>query len=280
MENRLMFRFIQVDCNDVHPWRCAAQADLAISAGDACVVASGRVLEYGHVLLIGGETDSPGESTPRVLRRATMQDQAMASENQLFAKTAWRLCQEKIKEHKLDMRLVRVHYAHDRSHFAVMFTAEERVDFRQFVHDLAAETRSRVEMRQIGPRDAAAIRGGIAPCGRTLCCAVWLREFDNINVRMAKNQGLSLNPATLNGMCGRLKCCLRYEHACYEELVRTLPREGSRVRCPEGEGTVAEVRILERRVKVRLDDQRVIELEAGDVFLLGNQGSKVDNAAQ
>jgi len=251
--------------------------DLAIGVGDACVVEADRVLEYGHIVSIDGEAQTAPEGMPRVLRRATMQDQTMATENQLFAKTAWRLCQEKIKGQKLDMRLMRVHYSLDRSHLTVTFTSDERVDFRQLIHDLAAETHARVEMRQIGARDAAAIRGGLAPCGRALCCAVWLKEFDNIHIRMAKSQGLSLNPATLNGMCGRLKCCLRYEQACYQDLARGLPCEGSRVRCPEGEGCVQETRVLGRKVKVSLDDQRVMEFDAKDVFVLGKQPLNKDN---
>jgi cell fate regulator YaaT (PSP1 superfamily) len=251
--------------------------DLAINIGDACVVEVERVPEYGHVISSDGEILSVPEGMPRVLRRATMQDQAMAGENQLFSKTAWRLCLEKIRELKLDMRLVRVHYSLDRSHLTVTFTADERVDFRQMIHDLAAETRARVEMRQIGARDEAAICGGLATCGRVLCCAVWLKEFDNIHIRMAKSQGLSLNPAALNGMCGRLKCCLRFEQACYQDLALGLPHEGSRVRCPAGEGCVLETRVLGRKVKVGLDDRRIMEFDAQDVFVLGNQPLNKDN---
>ena len=272
-----MPRLLHINCDDTHPWRCMAPMDLAIGIGDACVVEADRVPEYGHVISIDGETQAAPEGMPRVLRRATMQDQTMAGENQLFSKTAWRLCQEKIKEHRLDMRLVRVHYSLDRSHLTVTFTADERVDFRQLIHDLAAETHARVEMRQIGVRDQAAICGGLASCGRVLCCAVWLKEFDNIHIRMAKSQGLSLNPATLNGMCGRLKCCLRYEQACYQDLARGMPCEGSRVRCPAGEGCVLETRVLGRKVKVSLDDQRVMEFDAQDVFVLGNQSLNNNN---
>jgi cell fate regulator YaaT (PSP1 superfamily) len=251
--------------------------DLAIGIGDACIVEAERVSEYGHVISIDGETPSAPENLPRLLRRATMQDQAMAGENQLFSKTALRLCQEKIKEHRLDMRIVRVHYSLDRSHLTVTFTADERVDFRQLIHDLAAETHARVEMRQIGARDEAAICGGLATCGRVLCCAGWLKEFDNVHIRMAKSQGLSLNPVTLNGMCGRLKCCLRYEQACYQDMARGLPHEGCRVRCPAGQGCVLETRVLDRKVKVGLDDRRVMEFNAQDVFVLGNQPSNKDN---
>ena len=252
--------------------------DLAIGVGDACVVEVDRVAEYGHVLSIEGETQAVPEGMPRVLRRATMQDQTMVAENQLFAKTAWRLCQEKVSAHRLGMRLVRVHYSLDRSHLTVTFTADERVDFRQLIHDLAAETRARVEMRQIGARDEAAICGGMATCGRVLCCAVWLKEFDNIHIRMAKSQGLSLNPVMLNGMCGRLKCCLRYEQACYQDLAHGLPQVGAQVRCPSGEGCVVETRVLGRKVKISLADRRTVDFDLQDVFVLGNQPVNKDNA--
>ncbi len=270
-------RLLNVQGDDTHPWLCRAPEELAIGVGDACVVEADRAIEYGQVV-----SEEPGarpapERLPLVLRRATMQDQALAAENRLFAKTALRLCQEKIREHKLEMRLVRVHYTLDRSQLTVTFTADGRVDFRTLVRDLAAETHARVEMRQIGARDQAAICGGMAVCGRVLCCAAWLREFDNINIRMAKGQGVSLNPAAVNGMCGRLKCCLRYEHSGYQDLARGLPREGARVRCPDGDGVVCDVRVLRRRVQVALDDQRVVEHDADAVILLGKPSPNRDN---
>ncbi len=273
-----MGRILDVQCEGTHPRPCACPPDLAIGVGDTCVLDLDRVPEYGRVVALRADQDPVPDSMPRILRRATMQDQTRAAENQLFAKSAWRLCQEKIRHHRLEMRLVRVHYALDRSRLTVAFIAERRVDFRQFIQDLAADTRSRVEMRQIGAREAAAIRGGLAPCGCVLCCAVWLRELDNIHIRMAKEQGLSLNPATINGMCGRLKCCLRYEHAGYQNLAAGLPYEGARVRCPGGEGVVLDTRLLLRRVRVRLDGQGVVEYPASDVFVLGKPGETAHNA--
>lgn len=207
-----MVKLWRVNCGDANLWLCASAADLAVKVGDACVITSGNVPEYGHIVSAQGEKDRAPDGIPRIVRRATMQDQAMADENQLFAKTAWRFCQDQIKQLDLAMRLLRVHYAFDRSRLTVTFTANDRVDFRMLIQKLAAETRARIEMRQIGARDTAAIRGGLACCGRVLCCATWLKDFENVNIRMAKQQGVPLNPATLNGMCGRLKCCLRYEH--------------------------------------------------------------------
>jgi cell fate regulator YaaT (PSP1 superfamily) len=176
------------------------------------------------------------------------------------------------------MRLLRVRYSFDRSRLLVMFTAEERVDFRQLVADLAAETHSRVEMRQIGARATASILGGLAPCGRRLCCSIWIENFEDIHIRMAKAQGLSLNPATLNGMCGRLKCCLRFENNCYQDLGRDLPRTGDLVECPAGRGKVLETRVLARRIKVCLEDQRVLEFGDRDVIVLGSSTENSDNA--
>lgn len=266
-----MRRLLHINCDDTHLWKCAGALELAIGEGDACVVEADKVQEFGRVARIVGEIeDEAARILPAVLRRATLQDQSRASENLLFSRTAFKRCQEKIDEFKLAMRLMRVRYAFDRSKLMVTFTAEERVDFRQLVQDLAAETRTRVEMRQIGVRDAAAIYGGFAPCGQRLCCSVWLKEFDNIHIRMAKLQGLSLSPAVVNGMCGRLKCCLRFEHNCYRDLSGGLPHEGEKIKCPCGPGQVLESRVLAQRVKVRLDDQRVLEFAAGEVKRLGN----------
>ncbi len=268
-----MYRLLQVNCGDTRFLKCRSPADLAIKEGDACVVEADRSPEFGHVVTLAekeGEPDAAAQALAVVLRRATLQDQARASENILFSKTALRLCQEKIKHYQLPMRLLRVRYSFDRLRLTVIFSANERVDFRQLVADLAAETHARVEMRHIGARTMAGILGGVAPCGRHLCCAVWLDDFEELHIRMAKAQGLSLNPAIINGMCGRLKCCLRFEHNCYQDLGRELPPEGERVECPAGRGRVLETRVLSQRVKVLLDDQRVLEFDGRDIIMLGN----------
>ncbi len=277
-----MYRWVHVSCGDTHLVKCFSPAELAIKEGDACVVELDCVPEFGHVVAIAeveGEPDASAQGLPSVLRRATLQDQTRASENLLFAKTALRLCQEIIERYRLVMRLLRVRYAFDRSRLTVLFAAEERVDFRRMVADLARETHARVEMRQIGARSAAAFVGGLAPCGRELCCSVWIETFEDIHVRMAKAQGLSLNPAAINGMCGRLKCCLRFESNCYQDLGRDLPRVGDRVESPGGPGRVVEVRVLNRRVKVCLADQRVLEFDGRDVIVLGKPPAGGDNAS-
>ena len=241
-----------------------------------------KIPEFGHAVTIVESSGTPNASMkdfPVVRRRATLQDQSRASENVLFSRTAFRLCHEKIRHYQLNMRILRVRYSFDRSRLMVVFTAAERVDFRQLVQDLAVETHARVEMRQIGVRDAATITGGMAPCGRVLCCNVWIADFENIHIRMAKTQGLSLNSANINGMCGRLKCCLRFENNCYQDLGRDLPREGDQVECPAGKGKVLETRMLSQRVKVCLEDQRVLEFNSRDVIMLGSAATNRNNTS-
>ncbi|MDO9540840.1 MAG: regulatory iron-sulfur-containing complex subunit RicT [Kiritimatiellia bacterium] len=207
-----MFRLLHVDCGDIHLWQCNGPSALAINKGDACIVQKDSFLEFGHVVMDSGDSAVEIKGAPLVIRRATLQDQAAANENVLLSKNAWRICQEKVTGYNLPLRVMRVHYAFDRSRLAIMFTAEERIDFRQLVHDLENELHVRAEMNQIGARDAAALHGGLAPCGRIMCCKSWLQKFDNVHVSLAKNQGLPLRQASINGMCGRLKCCLRFEY--------------------------------------------------------------------
>lgn len=272
-----MVRLFQVDCGDPRPIQCAAPPELAIGAGDACVVDADKILEFGRVLTALAPAPST-DGWPLILRRATLQDQSKASENLLFGKSAARLCAAKVADLKLGMRLIRVRYTFDRVRLVVSFTSDDRVDFRQLVQQLSAETRVRVEMRQIGVRDAAGIMGGLAPCGRVLCCAAWLGEFENVHIRMAKTQGLSLNPAAINGMCGRLKCCLRFEDHCYRDLHRALPRQGERVTCAGGCGKVLATHPLRQRVKVLLEDASVQEFDARDIKMLGSVPPTRDNA--
>jgi len=171
---------------------------------------------------------------------------------------------------------VRVKYSFDRSVLVILFAAEERVDFQEMVKEISDELRTRVEMKQIGIRDEAGITGGLGPCGRNLCCCTWLNNFESINVKMAKIQRLSLNPGAISGMCGRLKCCLLYEYENYRELGRLLPRDGAAVKCPDGKGYVIDKDILAQRVRVRLDDERVLEYGADDVETIWSE-KRVDS---
>ncbi len=268
-----MYRLIDIECGGAHPVRCFGPSDLVLHRGDACIFQQDDIKEFGRVFELKEIADEPDASVgrmPVVLRRATLQDQSQANENILFLKSVRRLCDQKIKEYELLMNPVRIRFSLDRSRLIVDFTADERVDFRRLVQALAAETRARVDMRQIGVRDAASLVGGIAPCGRRLCCSEWLKEFENVNVRMAKAQGVSLGPAAINGMCGRLKCCLRFEYNCYRDLSRKMPRDGIRVRCPDGVGKVVSSHVLVQRVKVLLDDSRLLVYDVQDIKTLGN----------
>ncbi|MBN1557770.1 MAG: stage 0 sporulation protein [Lentisphaerae bacterium] len=247
---------------------CFVPEGLAIHESDQCIVDLEGVLEYGCVTRLEPAGDTAADHMarlPRVLRQATLQDQAKASENTLRSRMARETCEGKVREYGLDIRLVRVRYSFDRHVLRVLFACDDRVDFRDMVRDLSGELRTRIEMHQIGVRDEAAIIGGVGPCGRELCCCTWLHHFESINVKMAKIQRLSLNPGAISGMCGRLKCCLRYECEQYRELLRALPRMGARVECAEGRGCVIDSNVMRQRVRIRLENDRIVECPAEDL---------------
>ena len=270
-----MFRLVQVKSDELRLIKCFSPPELAINKTHACIVQKANgTKEFGYVKVIteeSGDPDAVARTLPVILRRATLQDQAQASENVLLSKTFRRFCQEKISEYKLDMVLVRIHYSFDRSLLTVLFKSQNRVDFRQLVKDMTAEANTRIEMRQIGMRDVAALIGALGPCGRPLCCATWLKDFGNVYVRMVKMQGLSLNPDIMNGMCGRLKCCLRFEHSSYQQLLRRLPRKGDLVSCTYGKGKVIDTSVLSQTVKLLFDDNRVRNLDVHDIKKLGSR---------
>ena len=179
---------------------------------------------------------------------------------------ARRLCVERIREARIQMKLVSADYTLDGRKVVFYFVAEGRVDFRELVRDLANTLRVRVEMKQIGARDETKVTGGMGPCGRELCCSSWLRDFEAVTVKMAREQGLALNPSRLAGMCGRLKCCLRYEYASYVELKRALPNVGKRVQCVKGDGRVVRQNTLKQTVLVQRDeDGGVVEVTLEDL---------------
>jgi cell fate regulator YaaT (PSP1 superfamily) len=263
-----MNRIAQVIVGEGPGMECFVSADAPLHESDQCVVDAHGVLEFGRVARLENAAGDVGRESrmPRVVRQATLQDQAKADENAVREKIAKQTCVEKTKKFNLAMRLVRVHYSFDRSVLTVLFASEERLDFRDMVRELSEELRARIEMHQIGVRDEAGIIGGLGPCGRVLCCCKWLRHFESINVKMAKIQRLSLNPGAISGMCGRLKCCLRYECDQYRDLGRTLPRHGCRVDCPSGRGTVIDSDVLRQRVRLRLDgSNRAVECPVDDV---------------
>ena len=261
-----MHRLVTVELEPGHSIQCYSPPDLAIHNGDRCIIEEGRIQEYGQVTAMRELPDySPGKSDPVVLRCATLQDQSRAKEVALQSKMAMEKCTAKLAETNPEMRLARVRFSFDSKVLMITFSAEERVDFRVMIKELAQEFHARIEMKQIGVRDEAAMVGGIGPCGRVQCCTDWLKHFESINVKMAKNQRLSLNPGAISGMCGRLKCCLRYENEQYKECARKMPRDGSTVDTPDGRGRIIDRNILLGKIVVRLDDERVMHYDKDDV---------------
>ncbi len=188
-----------------------------------------------------------------VLRIATEEDRRTAAANRAKEPRAFEICQQKIQEFGLDMKLVRVEYSFDGSKILFFFTSEGRVDFREMVRSLASIFRTRIELRQIGVRDEAKLLGGIGVCGRPFCCSGFLDQFQPVSIKMAKTQNLSLNPAKISGACGRLMCCLKYEQEAYEDLIARAPKADSFVDTPEGTGTIQSLNLLRQQAKVRLD---------------------------
>ena len=230
---------------------------LKLQAGEHVIIDTARGAEFG--ICAGGNHKIPQKDvvTPlrNVLRRANAQDEKIIAENREKEKRAYNVCLEKIAEHGLDMQLVSAECAFDGSKILFFFTADERVDFRELVKNLASIFHTRIELRQIGVRDKAKMVGGLGICGRPFCCASFLDDFQPVSIKMAKTQNLSLNPTKISGTCGRLMCCLKYEQDAYEDLIRNSPKLESFVDTPEGRGTVIELDLLRQRVKVRLEEQ-------------------------
>ncbi|OGV66844.1 MAG: hypothetical protein A3K18_30355 [Lentisphaerae bacterium RIFOXYA12_64_32] len=208
-----------------------------------------------------------GERMPRILRRATLLDKSKAHENEVRAKSMHRSAMKRITDHKLDMKLISTHSSFDRRLVVFQFAAEGRIDFRGLLRDLSQEFHTRVELRQVGVRDEASIQGGIGLCGRAFCCCTFLKRFISINVKMAKQQGLSLNPSNISGACGRLKCCLEYEVDWYREMHGMDSKIGAPCRTPQGPGTLVECNSQLHKVRVKLnrEDGAVVELDRSEV---------------
>lgn len=226
---------------------------LKIQTGDHVIVETARGLEYGYVVIGNKEVDDSKVVQPlkSVLRMATEQDTRQAEENKEKEKEAFKICLEKIRKHKLEMKLIDVEYTFDNNKVLFYFTADGRIDFRELVKDLASVFKTRIELRQIGVRDETKIMGGIGICGRSLCCHTFLSEFAPVSIKMAKEQNLSLNPTKISGVCGRLMCCLKNEEETYEWLNSKLPNIGDRVTTDDGfKGEVQSVSVLRQLVKV------------------------------
>lgn len=240
---------------------------LELRPGDHVVVETARGNEYGRVVLKPQLIPPDQVSSPlrRVVRIATQEDREQVRENKQLGADALRLCTACCIEHGLDLRVIDVEYTLDRSRVTIYFTAEEKVELQELAKNLAGRLGARLEFRQIGVRDEAKLVGGLGPCGRILCCTSFLPEFAPVSIRMAKDQDLSLSPSKLTGLCGRLKCCLRYENDVYVEARALLPREGAQVLTNQGAGRVVAVDFLGKSVTVRLADDTVANFSYQDV---------------
>jgi len=237
-------------------------AALVVKEGDYVIVEHDRGLDYGQVVSEKGLTlDKDSKEPPKkIVRLAKETDIKQIEENRGKSREAFNTCLKKIEERKLDMKLVRAEYSFDRSKIIFYFTAGGRVDFRDLVKDLAKIFRARIELRQIGVRDEARMFGGFGSCGRELCCARFLRDFEPVTIKMAKEEGLPLNPPKISGLCGRLMCCLSFEYETYRLLSKGLPREGERVHTQQGKGKVISVNVFKRSATVELEDGTQIDI--------------------
>ena len=238
--------------------------------GDSVVVETARGVEFGEVVTGAREVADEQIVAPlkKVVRIATEEDIRRAEYNEKREEEAFRVCQEKVAKHKLEMKLVSVEYTFDNSKIIFYFTANGRVDFRELVKDLASVFKMRIELRQIGVRDEAKMLGGLGSCGRPICCGTFLGDFQPVSIKMAKEQNLSLNPTKISGLCGRLMCCLKYEQDCYSQTLKKLPKVGKDIVTPDGVGVLAEINAIRERVKVRIkidDDFDVREYAIDEV---------------
>jgi len=237
--------------------------DLKPSAGDYVIIESDRGLDYGEVLsaeevvLDKGMLRGP---LRKIIRIASRHDIEKIERNRQKAREAVKTCDKKIAERKLNMKLIDAELSFDCSKIIFYFTAEERVDFRELVKDLAKIFKARIELKQVGVRDEAKMFGGFGQCGRELCCARFLKDFEPVTIKMAKDQSLPLNPTKISGVCGRLMCCLAYEHKCYKESAKGLPKAGQRIKTKEGPAKVVDVNYLKRIATAELEDGRQIKI--------------------
>ena len=244
--------------------------------GQNVVVETARGIEFGEVVTSPRSVSDQQIVAPlkKVVRIATEEDEQRAAFNARREEEAFKICQEKVLKHKLEMKLVSVEYTFDNSKIIFYFTANGRVDFRELVKDLASVFKMRIELRQIGVRDEAKMLGGLGSCGRPICCGAFLGDFQPVSIKMAKEQNLSLNPTKISGQCGRLMCCLKYEQETYEQTLKRVPRVGKDIVTPDGVGVITEINAIRERVKVRIrvgedDSFEVREYSMDDVRKLG-----------
>lgn len=256
---------------------------LAFRKGQNVIVETARGIEYGEVAIVNGKVSEDRIVAPLkdVVRIATEEDARVFLENEKKSEEAYHVCEEKIAKHGLDMKLIDAEYTFDGSKLLFYFTSDGRVDFRELVKDLASVYKTRIELRQIGVRDEVKMLGGYGMCGRELCCCSHLSDLNPVSIKMAKEQGLSLNPTKISGVCGRLMCCLKHEQNVYEEKLSRLPTVGSFVKTPEGNGTVEDVEVLKEEVKVKIPKEDSVikrSFKASEIEVLkwGKRREKID----
>ena len=234
---------------------CIDDGDHSLKKNDLCIIQCDHYEDYGRIIWAGDPPDGlETRDLPVISRQATLKDQGKAHENEVRSRSYSRKADEIISRHNLPMRLVNTHISFDRNLVIFLFTAPGRVDFRELLKDLNHGLKCRVQLRQIGPRDQAGLIGGLGSCGRALCCSTFLTNFVSINVKMAKVQGITLNPSSIIGACGRLKCCLDYEYEGYKALVKEMPRVGTRCKCDGCSGRIIDSNLIARTVKIKLDE--------------------------
>ncbi|MBO5773164.1 MAG: stage 0 sporulation family protein [Clostridia bacterium] len=228
--------------------------DVVFSVGEGVIVETTHGVEYGKVVIANRDVDQSEivGQLKTIVRKATPDDTRLHNDNLARRKQAIKLCEEKIAKRNLDMKIVDCDYTFDNSKIVFYFTAEGRVDFRELVKDLASVFKIRIDLRQIGIRDECKLLGGLGPCGRACCCNSYMGDFERVSIKMAKNQGLSLNPTKISGLCGRLMCCLKFENEHYVETLKVMPKVNSEVETPDGKGLVVAVDLLKRTVNVKV----------------------------
>ncbi len=253
--------------------------NIEFEAGDYVIVETARGVECGMVALANREIDESEIVSPlkEIIRKATPADLKVVEKNKVKEKEAFDICLEKIAYRKLNMNLVDVECTFDNNKLLFYFTAENRVDFRELVKDLASVFRTRIELRQIGVRDEAKILGGLGICGREFCCKGYLGEFQPVSIKMAKEQGLSLNPTKISGTCGRLMCCLKHEQVAYDDLLKITPKVGAYVKTPECKGYVEEANLITGKLKIKPDKNDVpIYIDRSEVTVIKDAEIRVN----
>ena len=257
-----MYEVVQVRLREAGKITYFSTSGMRFRVGDYVIVEADRGLDYGQILsdteaILDSDIEEP---LKKIVRKANPWDMHQIDKNKKKVKEVMDTCSKKIQERKLPMKLIDAEYSFDRFKIVFYFTAEGRIDFRDLVKDLANLFKTRIELKQIGVRDEAKMLGGLGPCGRALCCATYLKDFEPVTIKMAKEQNLPLNPTKISGLCGRLMCCLGYEHKTYKELMKGLPREGEMIKTEKGQGKVIAVNALKRSVTAELENGSLIEV--------------------